>query len=72
MRIALITNDFLPKKGGITNVMVNVSKNLTELGETVFVFNKTYHKEDKLYFEVLSNDKTIKGILTHNVKFFYF
>ena len=36
MRIALITNNFLPKKGGITNVMVNVSGKLKELGKNKY------------------------------------
>ena len=53
MNIALITNDFLPISGGITNVMVNLSKNLTEQGEKVFIFNKTCHNESKLYFQIL-------------------
>ena len=39
MNVALITNDFLPIRGGITNVLVNVSRNLTEFGGTVYVFN---------------------------------
>ena len=72
MNIALITNDFLPFRGGITNVMVNVSKKLTELGEKVFIFNKTCNNETKLYFKILSNDTSLKGILVHNIKFLYF
>lgn len=72
MNIALITNNFIPNKGGIANVIINVSSKLTELGETVYVFNKSYHKEDKLYFKVLSDDDTFKGIINHNLKFIAF
>jgi len=72
MNIALITNDFLPISGGITNVMVNLSKNLTEKEEKVFIFNKTCNREDKLYFKVLSNDNSLSGIIVHNIRFFYF
>ena len=72
MNIALITNDFLPDRGGITNVMVNISKNLTEQGENVFIFNKTCNNESKLHFKILSNDNSLRGILNHNIKFFYF
>ena len=72
MNIALITNDFLPISGGITNVMVNLSNKLTEEGEKVYVFNKTYNNEEKLYFKILSNDNSISGIFIHNIKFFYF
>ncbi len=72
MNIALITNDFLPIKGGITNVMLNVSKNLTELGDKVYVFNKTCNNEEKLYFRILSNDNSLKGFVSHNIKFISF
>ena len=72
MKIALITNNYLPNKGGITNVMVNVHKYLTEFGENVIVFNKSMHNKDLLYFRVLTNDNTLKGIFTHNLKFIYF
>ena len=72
MNIALITNDFLPISGGITNVMVNLSNKLTEEGEKVYVFNKTYNNEEKLYFKILSNDNSLSGIFIHNIKFFYF
>jgi glycosyltransferase involved in cell wall biosynthesis len=72
MNIALITNNYLPNKGGITNVMVNVHKYLTEFGEKVIVLNKSMHNKDLLYFRVLTNDNTLKGILTHNLKFIYF
>ena len=72
MNIALITNNYLPNKGGITNVMVNVHKYLTEFGEKVIVFNKSMHNKDLLNFRVLTNDNTLKGILTHNLKFIYF
>jgi len=72
MNIALITNDFLPISGGITNVMLNLSKNLTEQGEKVFIFNKTCNNEKKLYFKILSNANSLSGILIHNIKFFNF
>jgi phosphatidylinositol alpha-1,6-mannosyltransferase len=72
MKIALITNNFLPKTGGITNVMVNVSKKLTELGENVSVLNKTYDDKEISCFKVLSNATSFKGILLHNIKFYYF
>ena len=72
MNIALITNNYLPNKGGITNVMVNIHKYLTEFGEKVIVFNKSMHNKDLLYYRVLTNDNTLKGILTHNLKFIYF
>ncbi|MFX1444610.1 MAG: glycosyltransferase family 4 protein [Promethearchaeota archaeon] len=72
MNIALITNDFLPIRGGITNVMINLSKKLTEQGEKIFIFNKTCHNEDKLYFKILSNDNSLSGIIIHNFKFLYF
>lgn len=72
MKIALVTNDFLPKKGGITNVIVNVGRKLTELGEKVFIFNRTCENKEKLYFKVLSNATSLRGILTYHVKFFYF
>ena len=72
MNIALITNDFLPISGGITNVMVNLSNKLNEQGEKVFIFNKTCNNEDKLYFKILSNDNSLSGIVIHNIKFFYF
>ena len=72
MKIALITNNFKPNLGGIANVMINVSSKLTDLGENVYVFNKSCHKENKLYFNVLSDDVTFKGIIIHNIKFFFF
>ena len=72
MKIALITNDFLPKKGGITNVIVNVGRKLTELGEKVFIFNRTCENKENLYIKVLSNAKSLRGILTYHIKFFYF
>ena len=62
MNIALITNNYIPNKGGITNVMVNVHKYLTEFGEKVIVFNKSIHNKDLLYFRALTNDNTLKGI----------
>lgn len=72
MRIALITNNFIPNKGGIANVMLNVSSILTELGEKVYVFNKSHHNPNNLHFNVLSNDITLKGIFKHHIQFFYF
>ena len=72
MNVALITNDFLPIRGGITNVLVNVSSNLTEFGDTVYIFNKTCNKEDNYYYKILSNDNSLKGILIHNVNFLTF
>jgi len=72
MNIALITNNFLPKMGGITNVMVNITKNLREKGEKIYVFNKSMQDENRLYFNVLSNATSFSGILSHNIKFFYF
>lgn len=72
MKIALVTNDFLPKKGGITNVIVNVGRKLTELGEKVFIFNRTCENKENLYFKVLSNTTSSRGIITYHVKFFYF
>ena len=72
MNIALITNNFLPKKGGIANVMINITKNLGEKGEKIYVFNKSMQNENRLYFNVLSNDNSISGMLSHNVKFLYF
>ena len=72
MKIALITNNFIPNLGGIANVMVNVSSKLTDLGEKVYVFNKSCHNENSLYFNVLSDDVSFKGIIVHNIKFFYF
>lgn len=72
MKIALITNNFIPSFGGIANVMINVSSKLTDLGENVYVFNKSCHKENKLYFKVLSDDVSFKGIIIHNIKFFFF
>ena len=72
MRIALITNDFIPNIGGITNVMINISKKLTKMGENVYVFNKTYEDKESFYFKVLSNTTSLKGIFYHHIKFFYF
>ena len=72
MKIALITNDFLPMMGGITNVMINVSNNLTKFGETVYLLNKTYEDNKKLYFKVLSDEISVKGALVHNFTFIYF
>jgi len=72
MRIALITNNFIPNKGGIANVMLNVSNILTELGEKVYVFNKSHHNPNNLHFNVLSNDISLKGIFKYHIKFFYF
>ncbi len=72
MRIALITNNFLPKTGGITNVMVNVSGKLKELGEKVSVLNKTHDEKERLCYKLLSNATSLKGIIFHNIKFFYF
>ncbi|MFX1258417.1 MAG: glycosyltransferase family 4 protein [Promethearchaeota archaeon] len=72
MRIALITNDFIPNIGGVTNVMINISKKLTKMGENLYVFNKTYENNENLYFKVLSNTTSLKGIFYHNIKFFYF
>ena len=72
MNIALITNNFLPKTGGITNVMVNVSGKLKKLGENVYIFNKTYEDTENLCFKVLSNATTLKGIFIHHVKFYFF
>jgi phosphatidylinositol alpha-1,6-mannosyltransferase len=72
MRIALITNNFLPNTGGITNVMVNVSNKLIELGEKVYVLNKTFEEKERLCFKVLSNATSLKGIMLHNIKFYYF
>ncbi|MFW9898235.1 MAG: hypothetical protein ACFFDO_03125, partial [Candidatus Thorarchaeota archaeon] len=63
MRIALITNNFLPKTGGITNVMVNVSGKLKELGEKVSVLNKTYDEKERLCYKLLSNATSLKGII---------
>jgi len=72
MKIALITNDFLPKTGGITNVMVNVSEKLTELKEKVYVFNSSRHNQEKLHFKILSKDSNLKGIVKYNIKIYYF
>jgi len=72
MKIALITNDFLPKTGGITNVMVNVSDKLTELKEKVYVFNSSCYNKEKLHLKILSKDNTLKGIVKHNIKLYYF
>lgn len=72
MNIALITNNFLPKTGGITNVMVNVSGKLKKFGENVYIFNKTYEDTENLCFKVLSNATTLKGIFIHHVKFYFF
>ena len=72
MKIALITNNYLPKKGGITNVMVNVSAKLTELGESVSVLNKTHDEKERLCYKLLSNATSLKGLVVHNIKFYYF
>ena len=72
MKIALVTNDFLPRKGGITNVMVNVSSKLRELGEKVLVFNRTCENKENSYFKVLSNATSLRGLFTHHIKFIYF
>ena len=72
MKVALITNNFLPKTGGVTNVMVNVSGKLTKLGEKVYVYNKTYDDVPNLCFKVLSNATSLKGIFIHHVRFLFF
>ncbi|MFX1393585.1 MAG: glycosyltransferase family 4 protein [Promethearchaeota archaeon] len=72
MNIAIITNNFLPKYGGITNVLVNIKRKLTKLGEKVYVFNKTYEDQKNLSFKVLSNATSFKGMLIYNYRFIYF
>ena len=72
MNIALITNNFLPNTGGITNVMVNVSGKLKKLGENVYIYNKTYKDTENLCYRVLSNATTLKGIFIYHIKFYFF
>ncbi len=72
MNIALITDDFLPSKGGITNVIVNVSKNLTKNGEKVLIFNTTCNDESRSYFKILSSHNTLRSLKKQNKGFYFF
>jgi len=72
MNIAQITDNYIPKLGGITMVMVNVRNQLAKLGENVYVFNSTYDKEDEFCYKVLSEKKILKNLLTQGLKFYIF
>ena len=72
MNIAQITDNYIPKLGGINIIMVNVRNQLTELGERVYVFNSTYDKEDEFCYKVLSENKILKNLFTQGLKFYIF
>ena len=72
MKIALITNNFLPNTGGITTTILNFYNKLTKIGENVYVLNKTYEDNENLCFKVLSNTMSLKGFFNHNIKFLHF
>lgn len=72
MNIALITDDFLPSSGGITNVLVNVSKRLNKKGDSVYVLNGKMEKHESLYYNILESKKTIKDLKNQDVEFFLF
>ena len=72
MKIALITDNYIPKLGGINIIMQNVRNQLIDLGEQIYVLNSTYHKEDEFCFRVLSEKKTLKNLSTQGFKFYIF
>ncbi|MHA1147598.1 MAG: glycosyltransferase family 4 protein [Promethearchaeota archaeon] len=72
MNIALITDDFLPHTGGITNVMVNVSKFLKMDGEKVFILNSTLEDKKNSCFKILSSNKKLHHLKSQNSSFYFF
>ncbi len=72
MNVALITDNYIPKLGGIKTIMVNVRNKLTELGEHVYVFNSTYDREENLCFKVLSEKRILKNLASQDIRFYIF
>ncbi len=72
MNIALITDNYLPTLGGVSNVMVNIRRNLGKLGEQVLVFNNTYEDHNNLCYKILSSNKTLKSLKSQRFSFYYF
>jgi phosphatidylinositol alpha-1,6-mannosyltransferase len=72
MNIALITDNFVPKLGGIKTIMVNIRNNLIELGENVYVFNSTYNNEREFCYKVISEKKLLKNVSSQGITFYIF
>ena len=72
MKIALITDNYLPTLGGVSNVMINIQRNLNLLGEKVLVFNNTYNNPTEQCFKILSSGKNIKSLKSQGIAFYLF
>jgi len=74
MKIALVTYDFYPNKGGISYTLTNLCKFLnSSMNKTIYVFNNTY--QGKNSFKVLTEKEyNLKFIFSNLVKkkFLYF
>ena len=72
MNIALITDDYIPRTGGIARSLINFHNGLENLGEKIYVFNSTYHNPKNLCYKIISTNKSLKSILNQNFNFFLF